>query len=382
MILEVTMNLFYLTFINVEEEAYIGVKNKITGQMNTFKKKFSDVFFSSHLLNEIIIKKAESPHETVVQINVLPQSRKTLFSQRSHYMALLDFIMTYSITHLYIRYSLSNPYFLLFLRGCARLGVRVYIEIPTYPYHKESIGKKTLFVDTICSHFLQLYTEAIVTYSHHATIFNIPTIPVKNGIDPSLYPVKTSPFQKKALHLIAVANINHWHGYDRILVGLNKYYGHTPSFPVTLTIVGIGDELENLKSYVKSNHLEPFVFFRGFLIGEALNEVFEMADLGVSVLGLHRKGLTHSSTLKSREYLLRGLPFITSSADDDITAELSPFVLQMNADDSPIDISDIVHRYQALIANTELCSDYLRSIAVKQLSWDHQLRPVLDAMHL
>jgi hypothetical protein len=86
--------------------------------------------------------------------------------------------------------------------------------------------------------------------------------------------------------------------------------------------------------------LESHFEFLGYMKANELDHYYDMADMGIGTLALHRINLKEGSVLKVREYYARGLPFIYGYEDSDISsnAHLSEFCLKLNADDSPVDI--------------------------------------------
>lgn len=119
----------------------------------------------------------------------------------------------------------------------------------------------------------------------------------------------------KKIVMIAVAQLASWHGFDRMLVALSRVKSSLTQ-NIEFVIVGDGHELENLKMTANTLGLDNVVF-KGRLIGVSLKNELLSADVGVSSLGLFRKGLTEASDLKTREYMSYGLPVISSGTDPD-----------------------------------------------------------------
>ena len=86
--------------------------------------------------------------------------------------------------------------------------------------------------------------------------------------------------------------------------------------------------------------LQDKVIFHDKLFGEELDKVFSQCQFAVGSLGRHRSGITHVKTLKNREYAARGIPFIYSENDSDFDHQ--PYVLKAPADESPVDIQQVV----------------------------------------
>ncbi len=119
--------------------------------------------------------------------------------------------------------------------------------------------------------------------------------------------------------------------------------------------------------------------FHGFTTGNALDALFDQCHVAVGSLGIHRKGLTQTSELKAREYCARGIPYIIACADPDFPAGF-PYILRLPADESPIDIE------QVLAFAREVCADpdhpqKMRSYAEEHLDWSvKKLKGFLEAL--
>src|SRR5690606_24442717 len=160
------------------------------------------------------------------------------------------------------------------------------------------------------------------------------TLKIGNGINiDDRIPLVKNVWPDDSLRLIAVAQFASWHGYDRLinaLAALKEKYGFER---VRLTLVGDGDELLSLKKLVETLGLRSQVSFSGMLRGDELDRAFEGAHIGISSLGLYRKGLNEASDLKTREYMARGLPVIGVGKDPDFEED-SPFRFVVPNDDS------------------------------------------------
>ena len=167
---------------------------------------------------------------------------------------------------------------------------------------------------------------------------NIPYFVLTNGIDVKNYSIKNySKFRGNKLKMIFVSSfISVWHGVGRLLRGIKTYRGN-----VRLEINIVGSVRQNIKDLVKSLDLEQKVVFHGFKSGKELDEVFDNMHIAIGTLGLHRQNLKYASTLKVREYMARGIPFVISYIDEDIVEEF-PLALRLRSDDSPVDMEKII----------------------------------------
>lgn len=251
------------------------------------------------------------------------------------------------------------------------------MEIPTYPYDQEYVAwsiKFNLAIDRCFRHRLAKELDGIVTFSNAEHIFGGKTIRISNGIDFEAIPIKrTMNDTSRELHLIGVAEVHYWHGFDRLIHGLAEYYRTNPEYKVYFHIVGPLSgirEQEEILPAIRDNHLEPYVILHGPLHSDKLDEQFEKADFAIGSLGRHRSGITYIKTLKNREYAARGLSFTYSETDEDF--DRMPYVWKVPPDESPIDICGLINFQRS----QQMSPPEIRE-TVRALSWTAQMRKVI-----
>lgn len=285
--------------------------------------------------------------------------------------------------NIYIRYPYSEPLLLLLLFWLKINGCRIVIEIPTYPYNKNHDGNLysyiRLFVDKVFSIFLRFFVDRIVTYSADNMIFNIKTIKTINGVDFSKISLVENVYKtKKEIHLISVAHLYSCHGYDRVIKGLSKYDNNASDVKVFFDIIGDGQEYEPLKDLIKQCGVGDFVKMRGYQEGAALDNFYNLSDIAVNSLAIHRIGLKTESTLKAKEYCAKGLPIISSYPIDSLTQEdNAKYVLQVSLDDSPLDINEVVKFYNEF-SKMGNHSEEIRKKSKEICDMSVTLKPIID----
>lgn len=285
----------------------------------------------------------------------------------------------------YIRYALSDPWFLGLLRYLKKQRVRVLLEIPTYPYDGEFTpdlrGRLAAFLDRRCRKKLKGLADRVVTFTEDEEIFGIPTIRTVNGVDFSKVPLQYRQEPDGALHLIAVAGLAPWHGYDRLLTGMGEYYKNGGTREAVFHLVGDGSELPLYKKLVEEYGLERRVRFYGFLSGDPLTEVYNRADIAVSCLGMYRKGMNRESSLKIREYSARGLPAIAVSPIDIFPPDW-PYQMIVPNDDTPIDMQKVFAFGDALqkLRKEGMCVErIIREKARDKAEMENTIREIAEA---
>lgn len=312
--------------------------------------------------------------------------------QRLSYNCIYDYCIREKIEFVYARcFQNANPWLIHFFKKLKKAGIHAVTEIPTYPYDAEFVGfpfmtRMNLKIDQLFRRQLSAQMDAIVTFSDAKEIFGQRTINISNGVDFDSIPLHEPLTMNHELHLIGVAEVHYWHGYDRLIAGIGEYYRQKPRAKsqepeVYFHIVGGVGPSEMYDSMhapgfhelMEKYQIKDHVIFHGQLFGKALTEVFNQCQFAIGSLARHRSGITNIKTLKNREYAARGIPFIYSEHDGDFDKQ--PYVLKAPADESPIDISRILD----FIDNNQMEPSDIRK-TVMSLAWNNQMQKVLDAI--
>jgi hypothetical protein len=225
--------------------------------------------------------------------------------------------------------------------------------------------------------------DALVTFSDAQEIFGQRTIRISNGVDFDSIPLHVpSVTNTEPINLIGVAEVHLWHGFDRVMTGLGEYFlkdgrSNIEQRDVHFHVVGGVHPNQMLNCFapiIKKYHLKDKIVFHGQLFGKALDDVFNQCQFAIGSLGRHRSGITVIKTLKNREYATRGLPIIYSEQDSDFDRQ--PYVLKAPADESPIDIQQIVD----FVNTFKMKPEDIRK-TVESLSWKIQMQKVVNAVY-
>lgn len=275
----------------------------------------------------------------------------------------------------YIRYPVIDFEVLKALKKMHSNGTRIVMEIPTYPFegqHAKGALKLAYMVDSICHDTCSRYIEKIVYIGNKTdTIFGCKAQQIPNGIPVSLTSEKITGFRVSNGHvkLIAVSTMRIWHGYERLIKGLAEYYrsGNCPAV-VDLVLIGDGPYKEEYKKIARDNAIEDHVIFTGKLSGKKLQDEYEDATVGIGSLGLYNNGMLIGSTLKTREYLLRGIPFVYGCEELGISKDY-PYALLVPNDSSSININSILNFIYPLLEDSEKISLAMNTYAKEEFSW-------------
>ncbi len=356
-----------------------GISKKILAQKSAIKNQGFKVFLS-HLQNDDGLSKFMIEDKPLIKRDRSLIGRlKWKFDKKP----IIEWIKENHISYIYVRYTKFADFtFVKLFKDIKKLGIKIIMEIPTYPYDKEF--NSTSIKDHIYNNLekiyrtkLAKYVDRIITFSEDDIIFGRPTIKIINGVSPCDIPIKKVNPNKEYLSLLGVASLNFWHGYDRIIEGLKDYYSSNKNqIPVYFHIVG-GDEnnpeFKRLSSLTKQYKLEKYIVFHGEKIGKDLDEIFDKCHIGIGSLGRHRNNIQKFQSLKNIEYGVRGIPFIFSEESPLFHNE--KYIYRCKPDDNPIDINSLVDFYNGLCLNPE---EIRKDCLKKGIDWDSQFKKIFS----
>lgn len=297
-----------------------------------------------------------------------------------------DKIVLNDVNYLYIRWEPASYPFIKMLRNFKRKNPnsKILIEIGTYPYETELKHMSNIITisrDRFYRRFLKKYVDRVIDFCGYDTLFGIKTIEIVNPIDVSLVKIPTRNVYRDddVINVIAISSIEFYYGFDRIIKGLWNYYKTDPETTVIFHIIGEGNVLDELKQLVSNLSLDDYVKFYGFLSGKDLDEIYDIADIGIDVLGGHRKGVTAFGSLKSREYICKGIPFITETSLPSYLEPIKKYILSIPADESDIDIDSVVTFFRQIRKETKLdVLEHMRDFANSKFDISVALDPVIE----
>jgi len=359
---------------------YITTENifDLNNNSNGVKKKINDQIITLNITEELTCKSYVLPvHNSNSFIKLFSYLFFDTYKKLNLDFSIYDFI--------YIRrISPVNRSFINLLKNIKKKNIKCKIlyELPTYPYDTEHItlrSKINLFIDKLFRNKLKYYIDRIITLSVDNMIFGIPTIRYKNGILSSNIKVRNPKESDKNIHFVIVAQFMIWHGYDRLIEGLKNYYDQKNTIKVCLHFVGDGNELYNYINLTEKLKLSEYVVFHGLLFDDKLTEMFDNSDIAVCSLGNHKMGIYLSSELKSREYLARGIPMV-SSTKIDVLPDGFKYCFYVPEDDSPVDIKAIVEYFEKLKKEKNIIEviKEIRSFAEKYCDVSITMKPIID----
>ena len=311
------------------------------------------------------------------------------FLQRIDFGCIYEYCKKYEIQFVYARcFQNANPFLIRLFKKLRKLDIKSVTEIPTYPYDQEFVGfpfmtRMGLKIDQLFRTQLSKQMNAIVTFSDAENIFGQRTIRISNGVDMDSIPLhQYNSSSDGSVHLIGVAEVHYWHGFDRLIAGLGEYYKNTDS-PRQVYFHIVGGVAQNemygsihapgFAELIAQYNIQKYVIFHSQLFGGELNAVFNQCCFAIGSLARHRSGISVIKTLKNREYATRGIPFIYSEQDSDF--ENQPYILKAAPDESPINIMQILD----FIDNHQFKPEEIRK-SIEHLSWKKQMKCVIESV--
>ena len=332
----------FIYYNKINKNSLSGIDKKVLTQIQAFNNKKLNC-------NMVVLNEKEGKQNKLINALLirLPFSNKT---PRWSYVQEFD-----DIDFLYFR----RPFFLSIhtikvLKDIRKRnpGIKVILEIPNYPYDSEiKRNRKNLplyIKDKYNRRKLRDVVDRIAVQNDIENIFDIPTLKFVNGIDVSqvsLRKPKTNSID--TINICAVASLTPWQGYERIINGLNQYYKNGGTRKIIIHVVGEGIERKYYEELVNKFNLIENVIFYGFLTGKEIDEVYNISDLALDAFGRYKTNNKLSTSLKSREYLAKGLPIILGCETDIINSDFTYSIRYPN-DDSIVDFNHIVDFYDRI----------------------------------
>ena len=231
------MNIIYYdnVFLNLKKQP--GVQKKISYQIKVMENNQINVYHACpYDMERFVI--VDTNYNIISSINIkgYRDVKKDIASNKCVY----DFIERNQIDAIYVRNGNFSIVMQAFYRKLKKRGIKVIMEIPTYPLTqrktniKQSLRMKDyktalsqIYGYTIGSlgiPFMKYAVDKIVTYNGFDKIWGVETLKIPNAVDVNIMPMHTIiPIRNGKLHLIAVANVAKWHGYDRIIKSMYTY---------------------------------------------------------------------------------------------------------------------------------------------------------------
>ncbi len=367
---------YYLFFGS--EDNHTGIIKKINGQIKVFNS------ISSIELIPVKLKKRT--------LAIKIKSRLPFWGYGYDYDSLYEKIK--DPDYIYIRPTYVDREYLIFLKNLKVKypNLKIICELYTYPYDKDfyhSFGTFPLYLKDVNNRrHLFKYIDRFATLTQDDEIFGIKTIKIENGIDlDSVSFISDRNIEENTIRIVSVANMQGYHGFERLINGINYYYKNGGKKNFKYNVVGDDSSKECIyyKDLVKKYSLEKNVIFYGQKTGKDLEDIIRKSDIGLCSLGLYKLGIFEASPLKSREYLAYGLPMITGCKIEALEKGNFPYYIDFPNDSSDIDLFKIEKFYDDIyLYNNKSCYDIsleIRRYAERTVDVKSAMRSVIDFLN-
>ena len=160
-----------------------------------------------------------------------------------------------------------------------------------------------------------------------------------------------------------------------------EYYKKGGKRKINLHLVGDSEVLNEYREKVSCYKLNDNVIFYGKKYGEELDKIYDTCDLALDALGRHRSGVYYNSSLKGKEYCAKGLPIISGVKTElDYNKEYS-YYLRVDADESDIDMLDIIEFYDKIYNSNKTRKDiinFIRSYSEEYFDFKNGFNPIIN----
>lgn len=336
----------YIFYRDIDQRNLSGIDKKVVSQIKTFNENGLDC--------KLITIKSNKDTKMQKLYNTIA-SRVPFGNADPAWKYKSDFD---NVDFIYLRRPTSFTIHMInFLKKVKRNNsdVKIILELPTYPYDDELNSRWIDFPRFIKDKYnrpkLKGLIDRIAVQNDLSSIFGIPVLKFTNGIRvKEIEPRKSNKLN--GINMCAVASLEPWQGYERVILGLSAYYKNGGTRKFKVEIVGEGRERDYYENLINENELTDKIKLKGFLNGRELNNVYDHSDLALDAFGRYKTNNDFSTSLKSREYLAKGLPIISGSKIDILDSQV-PFYLEFPSDSSVIDFNEIEKFYDHMYKNQD-----------------------------
>lgn len=379
--MEKAKKLLYITRYSLDRE--FNLKKKFDGQLSAFRKLGFDVYFIGFDREHLYLIHDD---DKTVYGNThfwIPSYLHTQFYNDLHKVA-IKAINEIGIEIVYWRTAPLWRSSCKVAESAKDSNATLIIEIPTFPPNQEdnNHGIRKLF-ETYSKRFSERFSGLVDSYvvigeDAHGEYKGKLAINIENGIELDNVPQRKPVNERDTIHILALASMNYWHGYERIIRSLGDYKG---TQQVIIHMVGGNDGgcLPEWKELTHQLNLDDKVIFHGQMSGEPLEEMFNLCDIGVNSLAMYKKGFNVTMELKAREYIARGLPFICAVDDPALYYAEKPMWLKVANDESIPNMNEIVN-FAIKMKNDSTHVQVLRKLAEEHMTWEQQYKKVFKQL--
>jgi hypothetical protein len=280
----------------------------------------------------------------------------------------------------YLRYHFFDGWFYRLLKECRKKSNTVIMEMHSYPNldFQLNLYLPIYIADKLWERKCSKQIDRFAAMLEGDRLLGKPMITVYNGINPNeIQQARRHKFEKKEIiELIAVGYEWNYHGYDLLIKGIEKYKtaGGKHNFKVHL----VGTYIPSTLKLINDSQYSEMYILHGVQNGDNLIRLYDVADIAIGTLALHRRGgQTSASSLKLVEYLCMGIPCVYSGKEL-MLEEDYPYALRVEDKDQPLNMDKIISFYENLADKGVTAEQIHDSVAIEKNTWKAQMGKVIE----
>jgi hypothetical protein len=201
-----------------------------------------------------------------------------------------------------------------------------------YNFLVEKYFAKYLFRNCLCG---VAVTNEIMEYENHRAGFDYCNFLYKNPIKTADFTPRDIPLNSKFTLSILIGSYEDWHGLDLLCNAIRESKKGN-----NFRLIYIGNMTEKVSEICKDIDVE----FVGRQDQIGVRKYLSMSDITIGSLAPHRVKIKELSSLKSREYIAMGIPFIIGCPDTafgESIAEINNYISIVDFEGNPNIINEI-----------------------------------------
>jgi hypothetical protein len=276
---------------------------------------------------------------------------------------------------IYIRYMPLGLNLPNFIKRIKTKNNKIIIEIPTIHFINEFSGISK-YLANFQFRRMELnknYLDNVLYIGHlnDSSIFSNKAKRIPNCVNPVSFSLKQKIEYGSEMNLIMTAAHWKWQGIEIILYSIHDYLQlKDKKFNPKILLIGEGLETSKLTLLAKELNLLENVIFIKPLYGMELNDYFDKAHIAIGTISKN-----YVSSLKHREYGVRGIPFIYTN-DEDLDDMF--YCKKISLFQNKINFSEIVDFYETIKRNTDVYLPIkIRETAAAKFSWEKYFKEII-----
>lgn len=367
------MKIFFYANINKYDKS-IGISKKVTDQIHALRNMNHEVFYTTYTENGVQI--LNNYEQVVMQKEYkIPSKifrvfrRDILIKNTCRFLKMQgdDFNVCY------VRFHYFDRRFNNMLR-IMKNHAKVVIEAHGYPYREWTRSLLYTFInirDVLYESSGRKYIDLVAAISNRENIWGRKTIFIDNAIDINSIKLHNRKPEENILNLISIAIEQPYHGYEKVIRGLDNYYKNGGTRKISIFMVG--EYSKKTKELVHALKLNQFIFFTGKLYGKQLEDMYDKADLAVGTFS-KRANDEYGSSIKTKEFFAKGIPFINGWREYTFD-DSCPYMKRFDMGDTYIDFNRVVSFYDSIKDNKNISTE-MRKFAKEHFVWEKQFEKV------